>query len=86
MRLIQFTLFVTTLSIASPLPIIQDTSTVSLYDVGSHSPNLEHQALQSLDLEKRLNKETCKAIGRTLLKIGTSAAVLVYTVILMRYI
>jgi hypothetical protein len=74
MRLIKFTFLAATLSIASPLPTAQDNSALSSYDVEGQSPNLEHQAIQSLDLEKRLNKETCKAIGRTLLKIGTSAA------------
>lgn len=83
MRPFQHLLALSALSVASPLPLNEDASANGLRLLGidhlgtanMQSASEAHLALQTL--EKRLNRQQCKAIGRQLLKIGTSAAVYV---------
>jgi hypothetical protein len=69
MKVLQHILALSALRLASPLPSVEHINA----DI--QSVNDADVVLQTL--EKRLNRQTCRAIGRTLIKIGTSAAVYV---------
>lgn len=82
MKVFQHIIALSALGLASPLPTTQDASTDGLRLLGIDHVNADIQTANDADvvlqtLEKRLNKETCKAIGRQLLKIGTSSAMYV---------
>jgi hypothetical protein len=82
MKVLQHILALSALGLASPLPPSQDVSTDGLRLLGVEHINADIQSANDADvvlqtLEKRLNRETCRAIGRTLIKIGTSAAMYV---------
>lgn len=83
MKFLQPLLALSALASSSPLPPSPDASTESVTLLGvEHLGNVDLQSANDADLalqtlEKRLNKAQCKAIGRTLLKIGTSSAMYV---------